>query len=76
MRGEIDIIVAATRAEVVRGYAELTGRIWMPPRWAARFQQSRWSLHERGGIMDVARNFRKRKIPCDVIYCDIDYMDG
>src|SRR5918997_342391 len=25
---------------------------------------------------DVARNFRERDIPCDVIYLDIHYMDG
>ncbi len=48
----------------------------MPPRWALGFQQCRWSYMSAEEIMDLARNFRKRKIPCDVIYCDIDYMDG
>jgi alpha-glucosidase len=27
-------------------------------------------------VRDVARNFRERDIPCDVIYLDIHYMDG
>jgi alpha-glucosidase len=27
-------------------------------------------------VRDIAGNFRKRGIPCDVIYLDIDYMDG
>ena len=76
--GEIDYYFFAGESvrEVVRGYAELTGRMWMPPRWALGFQQCRWSYLSADEIMDVARNFRKRKIPCDVIYCDIDYMDG
>ena len=26
--------------------------------------------------MEIAENFRKRDIPCDTIYLDIDYMDG
>ncbi|HXI85028.1 MAG TPA: glycoside hydrolase family 31 protein [Verrucomicrobiae bacterium] len=76
--GEIDYYFFAGDSvrEVVRGYAELTGRMWMPPRWALGFQQCRWSYMSAAEIMDVARDFRKRKIPCDVIYCDIDYMDG
>jgi alpha-glucosidase len=76
--GEIDyyFFVGDSVPEVVHAYTELTGRMWMPPRWALGFQQSRWSYSSANEIMDVAKNFRKRKIPCDVIYCDIDYMDG
>lgn len=76
--GEIDYYFFAGDSvkEVVRGYTTLTGRMWMPPRWALGFQQCRWSYMSADEILDVARNFRKRKIPCDVIYCDIDYMDG
>ncbi|MGA2605303.1 MAG: glycoside hydrolase family 31 protein [Verrucomicrobiia bacterium] len=76
--GEIDYYFLAGDSvpEVVRAYTELTGRMWMPPRWALGFQQCRWSYRSANEIMDVAKNFRKRKIPCDVIYCDIDYMDG
>ena len=76
--GEIDYYFFAGDSihDVVRDYTELTGRMWMPPRWALGFQQCRWSYASADEIMDVAKNFRKRKIPCDVIYCDIDYMDG
>jgi alpha-glucosidase len=76
--GEIDyyFFMGDSVPEVVHAYTELTGRMWMPPRWALGFQQCRWSYMSANEIMDVAKNFRKRKIPCDVIYCDIDYMDG
>ena len=76
--GEIDYYFFAGNSirEVVRGYTELTGRMWMPPRWALGFQQCRWSYMSADEIMEIAKEFRKRKIPCDVIYCDIDYMDG
>lgn len=26
--------------------------------------------------MQIARTFREKKIPCDVVWMDIDYMDG
>ncbi len=76
--GEIDYYFFAGDSvpDVVRAYSELTGRMWMPPRWALGFQQCRWGYMSADEILEVATNFRKRKIPCDVIYCDIDYMDG
>jgi len=76
--GEIDyyFFAGGSVPEVVHAYTELTGRMWMPPRWALGFQQSRWSYRSAKEILDVAKNFRKRRIPCDAIYCDIDYMDG
>jgi len=76
--GEIDYYFFAGDSvpELVRAYTDLTGRMWMPPRWALGFQQSRWSYRSADEVMEVAGNFRKRRIPCDAIYCDIDYMDG
>ena len=76
--GELDyyFIGGDSVPEVVRGYADLTGRMWMPPRWALGYQQCRWSYGSTAEVLDIANNLRDRKIPCDVIYCDIDYMDG
>ncbi len=76
--GELDyyFFAGGSVQEVVSGYTDLTGRMWMPPRWALGFHQCRWSYMSAKELLEVARNFRKRKIPCDVLYCDIDYMDG
>jgi alpha-glucosidase len=75
--GEIDyyFIAGDSVRDVVRGYTELTGKMWMPPRWALGFHQCRWSYMSAKEILDVAGQFRRRKIPCSAIYCDIDYMD-
>jgi alpha-glucosidase len=27
-------------------------------------------------VLDIAKTFRKKQIPADVVYCDIDYMEG
>lgn len=62
--------------EVVEGYTALTGRMKMPPLWSLGFHQSRWSYYPESRVMDIARSFRNRDIPCDAIHLDIDYMDG
>jgi alpha-glucosidase len=61
---------------VVTALAELTGKIQLPPLWALGYQQSRWSYESEQKVDELARQFRARKIPCDVIWFDIDYMDG
>jgi alpha-glucosidase len=62
--------------KVIQRYTDLIGRIPMPPRWALGYQQCRWSYYPEKRVRDLAENFRKRHIPCDAIYLDIDYMDG
>lgn len=60
---------------VLKGLAELTGTISMPPRWAIGYHQSRFSYVPEARVKDIADTFRKKKIPCDVIWFDINYMD-
>lgn len=62
--------------EVVAGYTRLTGRTPLPQRWALGYQQCRWAYVPEDRLMEIAGNFRKKKIPCDVLYLDIDYMDA
>jgi alpha-glucosidase len=62
--------------DVVKRYHTLTGTQPMPPKWALGYHQCRWSYFPENKVKSIARNFRERKIPCDAIYLDIDYMDG
>ncbi len=62
--------------KVVRAYTDLTGTPEMPPLWALGFHQSKWSYFPESRVREIAKEFRKHKIPCDAIYLDIDYMDG
>lgn len=75
--GELDyyFIYGPTPKEVIEDYTYLTGRYYMPPIWALGYQQSKWGYKNRDTIMDLARTFREKNIPCDVIYLDIDYME-
>jgi alpha-glucosidase len=70
------IIHGATPAEVVRGFTEVVGRMALPPRWALGYQQSRWSYASEAEVRAVVAGFRKHNLPGEVIYLDIDYMDG
>lgn len=70
------IIDRATPQDVVKGLAELTGTMEMPPRWALGYHQCRFSYGTEARVREIADNFRSRNIPCDVIWMDIDYMDG
>ena len=63
-------------AKVLEDYAGLTGTSEMPPLWALGNQQSRWSYYPESKVREIASTFRRLRIPADVIYLDIDYMDG
>lgn len=60
---------------VVERYTELTGKPYFPPIWALGYQQCRWSYNPDSNVVNLVKNFRHRKIPLDVIYLDIDWMD-
>ncbi len=70
------VIDKPTPQEVLVGLAELTGRMPLPPKWAIGFHQCRYSYFPEARVREIARNFRERRIPADVIWFDIDYMDG
>mgnify|MGYP005849025841 CR=1 FL=1 len=70
------IIYGPEPAQIVQTYTELTGRMPLPPRWALGYHQCRWSYSSEEWVRQVAREFRDRQIPCDVIHLDIDYMQN
>jgi alpha-glucosidase len=61
--------------KVVSRYADLTGHMPLPPRWALGHQQSRWSYYPAATVEAVVDRYRKDDLPLDVVYLDIDYMD-
>jgi len=62
--------------EVSKAYENLTGTNPMVPLWVLGYHQCRWSYYPDTQVKSIAQEFRDRDIPCDVIYLDIDYMDG
>jgi alpha-glucosidase len=60
---------------VLDRFTALTGRPMLPPRWALGHHQTRWGYECEDDIRTVAREFRARRLPLDVVGLDIDAMD-
>ena len=74
--GNVDVylIEEDTLSGIARSFRKLTGRSYMPPRWAFGYIQSRWGYASEQEIRTVAEEHRKSHIPLDCICLDIDYM--
>lgn len=60
---------------ICRAFRGLTGRSYIPPKWAFGYIQSRWGYASDADARAVAAGHRDRHIPLDAICMDIDYMD-
>lgn len=71
----IFIIHGISPQEVLKSFSDLTGKMPLPPLWSLGYQQCRFSYVPDSRIKEIADTFRLKKIPCDVIWVDIDYME-
>lgn len=62
--------------EVIHSYVQLSGKPIMPPNWALGWSQSRGMLVNEDLTREIAAEYRKRKIPIDIIYQDIGWVEG
>src|SRR5690606_19088399 len=62
--------------EIIASYTRLTGKPIMPPKWALGWSQSRGMLTFEDLSREIAAEYRKRNIPCDIIYQDIGWVEG
>ncbi len=76
--GEMDYYFfgASSMAGIISDYTHITGRMTMPPLYGLGYIQSRYSYMSEGAVLDVMKRMRENNIPCDLIFCDIDYMDS
>jgi len=72
---ELERIEADDPSEVCRRLAERAGKIELPALWTLGYHQCRWSYTTADEVLLIATEFRRRGIPCDSIWFDIDYMD-
>jgi hypothetical protein len=61
------LILGGTPAERLGEYCRLTGLPQMPPLWAFGYQQSHRTIWSREVVLGVARDFREKRLPCDVL---------
>lgn len=65
----IDIFVGATSrpTQALTAYARITGYPSMPPIWALGYQQSHRTIDNWKMLYGIARTFRRKHLPCDVL---------
>jgi alpha-D-xyloside xylohydrolase len=71
----IDYVVIAgpSADEVMQGYREISGATPVMPRWAYGYIHCRERFHSSQEIVDTLREFRRRKLPVDVMVQDWQY---
>lgn len=69
-------IAGPSYKQIIERYTQLTGKPIMPPEWALGFSQCRGMYTNEKLARDVATEFRKRQIPCDIIYQDIGWTQN
>lgn len=64
---ELFFIASAEPAVIMREYARLTGLPELPPLWSLGYQQSHRTLASGEEVLQEARSFREKKLPCDAL---------
>ncbi len=64
------ITAGDTPAEIEEAYAEATGKTPMMPEYGLGFWQCKLRYYNQQQVLDVAREYKKRGIPLDVIVID------
>ena len=64
---DVYLCVSSTPAGLLRQYAEITGFPHLPAKWTLGFQQSHRTIDSREQILEEARTFREKKLPCDAM---------
>lgn len=70
------LIEGESMVDLCRQFRQLTGRSYLPPKWALGYIQSRWGYATEEELRTIAREHRSRHIPLDSVSMDIDYMDN
>jgi len=64
------VIAGESPADILKGYCELTGFAPCFPEWAAGFWQSKLRYETQEELLGVAREYRDRELPLDIIVAD------
>lgn len=56
---------------IMYNYTSLTGRQYMPPRWALGNFSSRFGYHSQDEVLSTIKKFREEQIPVDAVILDL-----
>lgn len=64
------IVAGQTPAEIVEAYSKVTGYVPMMPEYGLGFWQCKLRYDTQEKLLDVAREYKKREVPLDLIVID------
>jgi alpha-glucosidase/alpha-D-xyloside xylohydrolase len=64
---ELFVVASKDPATILAEWSRLTGLPEMPPLWTFGYQQSHRTLASREAILQEARTFREKQLPCDAM---------
>ncbi|KAL4984058.1 glycosyl hydrolases family 31-domain-containing protein [Aspergillus falconensis] len=64
------VVAGDSPAEIEEAYARVTGYVPMMPEYGLGFWQCKLRYWNQEQLLDVAREYKRRKVPLDVIVCD------
>lgn len=73
---DVFVMLGPTPKDMNRQYGELTGTTQLPQMFSIGYHQCRWNYITDEDVRDVDRKFDRHNIPYDVIWLDIEYLDG
>lgn len=68
------VITGESAYDIAKQFRGIIGRSYIPPKFAFGYGQSRWGYATKEDFRKVVREHREAKIPLDMVYMDIDYM--
>ena len=70
------IFAGPSLKEILADYCWITGHMEAPPLWSLGYHQCRWHAFNQKTFLALGAEYRRRGIPCDALWLDIDYMNG
>lgn len=64
------VVAGDTPPEIVEAYASVTGKVPMMPEYGLGFWQSKLRYQTQEELLEVAREYKRRELPIDVIVVD------
>ncbi|TPX13536.1 uncharacterized protein E0L32_006007 [Thyridium curvatum] len=64
------VVVGDAPSEIMRAYTAATGRVPMMPEYGLGFWQCKLRYQTQEELLQVAREYKKRNLPIDLIVCD------
>ncbi len=71
---ELFVIHGESLEDTIKEYTQLTGKTFIPPKWALGHQISRYSYYPADTVLKIVKEYKKF-IDVSAVYLDIDYMN-